>query len=244
MMTIPNLLTIGRISSSPCLPGSSSRAGSPRPVSLFVAGMSDAVDGFLARHFNQKSSFGAYMDPLADKTLLVTSFVVLCYIGLIPTWLMVITVARDLMILSGFFTLYFSGVRVEMRPLAVSKATTFLQLLTVFTMLGSSLITLPGSAYTRFFWSRPLFPSTAGGATSRRACHSSGSTADGGRRTELVRQTTRLLWERLAAAIKTVRHLDIAAASRPPNRLFGPPSSVLRPPSSVLCHPSSVSRFP
>ncbi|MFZ2448491.1 MAG: CDP-alcohol phosphatidyltransferase family protein [Syntrophobacteraceae bacterium] len=164
MMTIPNLLTIGRILLTPVLAWLILQGRLTSALVLFfIAGMSDAVDGFLARHFNQKSKFGAYMDPLADKALLVTSFVVLCYIGLIPTWLTVITVARDLMILSGFFALYLSGVKVEMRPLAVSKATTFFQLLTVFTMLGSSLIELPGPAYTALFLVTAAFSVYSGG---------------------------------------------------------------------------------
>ena len=151
-MTIPNLLTVGRIFLTPLLIWFILQGWLASAFLLFfVAGMSDAVDGYLARHFNQKTRFGAYMDPLADKILLVSSFIVLWYVGLCPWWLVAITSARDLMILCGFFYLYFSGTRVEMRPLTVSKATTFFQLLTVFTLLGSSFAPLPAPAYTALF---------------------------------------------------------------------------------------------
>lgn len=153
MMTIPNMLTIGRILLTPVLVWLI--VGGWRRTAFFlftVAGMSDAVDGFIARQFNQRSRLGAYMDPLADKILLVSTFIALWYAGKIPLWLIGITVGRDLVILSGFFCLYFSGVKVEVRPLAVSKATTFFQLLTIFSLLGEPLVPLPGAAYTTLFW--------------------------------------------------------------------------------------------
>ncbi len=151
-MTIPNLLTLSRILLTPVfvwlvLEGRLTSA----LLLFFVAGMTDAADGFIARFFDQKSRLGAHMDPLADKTLLVTSFIVLCYVGLIPSWLVLITVGRDLMIVSGICTLFCIGVRPEMHPLASSKATTFLQLFTVFVMLGSDLAPLPAWIYTVLF---------------------------------------------------------------------------------------------
>lgn len=151
-MTIPNMLTVGRILLTPVLVWLIVKGRLTYAALLFfIAGMSDAVDGFIARQFNQKSRFGAYVDPLADKILLVSSFIALWYAGKIPLWLVAITVGRDLLILSGFFYLYFSGLRVEMRPLVVSKATTFFQLLTIFALLGSELAPLPGAAYSSLF---------------------------------------------------------------------------------------------
>jgi cardiolipin synthase len=151
-MTIPNLLTIGRIFLTPVLLWLVlERRLTAAMCVFFVAGMTDALDGFIARYFNQKSRLGAYMDPLADKMLLVSSFIVLCQIGLIPLWLVIITVARDIMILSGVFFLYFSGVSVEMKPLTAGKATTFFQLSTVFLALGSDLIPFPQWTYASLF---------------------------------------------------------------------------------------------
>ncbi len=158
MMTIPNMLTVGRILLTPVLVWLIVRGWRITAFFLFsAAGMSDAVDGFIARQFNQKSRFGAYADPLADKILLVSSFMALWYAGKVPFWLIGITVGRDLIILLGFFYLYFSGVKVEMRPLAVSKATTFFQLFTVFSLLGEPLVQLPDAAYITLFWVTAAF---------------------------------------------------------------------------------------
>jgi len=144
-MTIPNLLTLLRIFLTPVLVWLllEGRFGTAFFV-FFVAGMTDALDGLLARLLNQKSRFGAYIDPLADKILLMTSFVILGYIGMIPRWLVIIVISRDMMILLGLFTLVFYQVKVEIKPVVSSKLTTFFQLLTVFLMLGSRLVQLPG----------------------------------------------------------------------------------------------------
>lgn len=151
-MTIPNFLTFGRILLTPVLVWLVLQDRLTTALFVFfVAGMSDALDGFIARFFDQKSRLGAFMDPLADKILLVTLFVVLSYIGLIPLWLLVITMGRDLMIVSGFLALHLSGVKVEMRPIGASKATTFFQLTTIFIVLGSKIISLPGWGYMILF---------------------------------------------------------------------------------------------
>ncbi len=151
-MTVPNLLTITRIFLTPLIVWFvfQGRLNSAFMV-FFLAGMTDAADGFIARYFNQKSRFGAYVDPVADKILLVSLFITLWYIGLVPIWLLFITTGRDVMIVGGFCKLYFSGVRVEIRPLVSSKANTFFQLLTVFLLLGRDLCRLPRPAYTGLF---------------------------------------------------------------------------------------------
>jgi cardiolipin synthase (CMP-forming) len=151
-MTVPNLLTLARISLTPVVVWLvlHDRLNSAF-ILFFLAGMTDAADGFIARYFNQKSRFGAYIDPVADKILLVSLFITLWYVGLVPLWLLVITTGRDLMIVGGVSALYFSGIKVEMHPLVSSKATTFFQLLTVFLLLGSNLVMLPGEVYTGLF---------------------------------------------------------------------------------------------
>ncbi|MCE5334718.1 MAG: CDP-alcohol phosphatidyltransferase family protein [Desulfobacteraceae bacterium] len=151
-MTIPNLLTIARILLTPVLVWLllNDRLTAAMVV-FFIAGLSDGLDGFLARVFNQHSRLGAYLDPLADKFLLVTSFVLLGYTGLMPVWLVIITVGRDLMILLGIFTLYHYRVNVEIKPLLSSKLTTLCQLAAIFAMLASSLIRLPDFMYTALF---------------------------------------------------------------------------------------------
>ena len=128
-----------------------------------IAGLTDALDGLLARGLNQKSRLGSYIDPLADKLLLVTSFLLLWNIGEIPFWLVIITVGRDLLILCGFFVLVFCRVRFEIKPLVSSKLTTLFQLGTVFTLLGKSILELPGWMYTALFVTTAGFSILSGG---------------------------------------------------------------------------------
>jgi cardiolipin synthase len=157
-MTIPNLLTIGRILLTPLFALFLLRKSMAAAFFVFlVAGLTDAFDGLLARVLNQKSRLGSHIDPLADKFLLVTSFVLLWNIGEIPLWLVCITVGRDLLILVGFFVLVICGVKFEIKPLAMSKLTTFFQLGTVFAILGKPILELPSWMYTTLFFTTAGF---------------------------------------------------------------------------------------
>ena len=163
-MTIPNLLTLSRIFLTPLLALLLLRHYMTAAFLVFcIAGLTDAFDGLLARGLNQKSRLGSYIDPLADKLLLVTSFLLLWDIGEIPLWLVIITVGRDLMILCGFFVLVFYRVRFEIKPLVSSKLTTLFQLGTVFTLLGKSILELPGWMYTALFVTTAGFSILSGG---------------------------------------------------------------------------------
>lgn len=101
-----------------------------------LAGITDGLDGFLARVLNQKTILGSYMDPIADKALLTSCFVTLSILGIVPSWLAVIVVSRDFMILFGISILFMLSVPFEIRPAFISKATTAIQLGTIFTALG------------------------------------------------------------------------------------------------------------
>ena len=94
-----------------------------------VAGVSDAVDGFVARHFNQRSKLGAYLDPMADKLLLVSVFVMLGYMGELPLWLVIAAVSRDALIVCAVVLSTVMGNPVEVKPLMVSKANTAFQII-------------------------------------------------------------------------------------------------------------------
>jgi cardiolipin synthase len=151
-MTIPNLLTLARILLTPLLAWLLLRRSMAMAFFVFlIAGLTDAFDGLFARVLNQKSRLGSYIDPLADKFLLVTSFVLLWDIGEIPLWLVSITVGRDLLILCGFFILVFCQVQFDIKPLVSSKLTTFFQLGTVFTLLGKFIWEFQGGMYTALF---------------------------------------------------------------------------------------------
>jgi cardiolipin synthase len=96
---------------------------------LFVAaGISDAVDGFLAKRFHMKSELGAYLDPLADKALIVSIYVALGIAGALPIFLVILVVSRDIMIISAFLLSWLVGKPMPIRPLLVSKANTVAQI--------------------------------------------------------------------------------------------------------------------
>jgi len=98
--------------------------------SLFLmAGVSDAVDGFLAKRFNMASELGAYLDPLADKALIVSIYVALGIAGALPISLVILVVSRDIMIISGFMLSWLVGKPMPARPLLVSKANTVAQII-------------------------------------------------------------------------------------------------------------------
>ncbi|HUL10747.1 MAG TPA: CDP-alcohol phosphatidyltransferase family protein [Methylococcaceae bacterium] len=105
-------------------------------LALFVvAGVSDALDGFLAKHFNWQSRLGSYLDPLADKLLLVSCFLGAGWLGLIPIWLVVAVLLRDLVIVTGAIAYYFLLRPFEGRPHLTSKLNTFFQLVLIVAVL-------------------------------------------------------------------------------------------------------------
>ena len=105
---------------------------------LFViAGFSDGLDGYLARHYGWTSRFGSVIDPLADKFLLMSCFATLVWLGNIPLWLFAIVLFRDLWIMSGVVAYHFLIGQPEFTPRALSKLNTFLQILLVGLLLFS-----------------------------------------------------------------------------------------------------------
>jgi len=95
---------------------------------FILAGVSDAIDGAIARHFNQQSTLGLYLDPLADKALLISVFVGLSLLDQLPAWLAVAVVSRDLLIIAAVLLSYIMGQPVTVRPLLVSKMNTLAQI--------------------------------------------------------------------------------------------------------------------
>jgi len=135
-MNIPNILTLLRILLVPIIviflmQGAFLKA----LIVLAVSGLTDALDGFLARILNQQTVLGAYLDPIADKALLVSCFVTLSIKGVIPGWFTVIVISRDFIILGGIAILSIMSIPYEIRPSLVSKITTALQLFTVLVFL-------------------------------------------------------------------------------------------------------------
>ncbi len=100
-----------------------------------IAGISDGVDGFLAKRFAWQSRLGSILDPLADKLLLVCSFLSLAWLGLIPLALVVAVMLRDLLIVLGAIAFHYRYGRFEMQPTRVSKVNTFFQIVLVLAVV-------------------------------------------------------------------------------------------------------------
>jgi cardiolipin synthase len=95
---------------------------------FLAAGISDAVDGFLAKRFGMKTELGAYLDPLADKTMLVSIYVTLAIVAAIPLWLVILVVSRDIMIVSAVILSWLVDKPVKLKPHPVSKLNTVAQI--------------------------------------------------------------------------------------------------------------------
>lgn len=136
-MTLPNLITIARVVMVPLIILAMTKDEMLTAFVLFLlAGVSDGLDGFIARQFNQKSEFGAWLDPIADKLLLVSVFVMLGWLGALPEWLVIFAVSRDAMIVGAVVLSSLLGNAVEIRPLLVSKANTMFQIILVVLVLA------------------------------------------------------------------------------------------------------------
>lgn len=135
-LTLPNLITILRLLLVPAVVAALLTGHTEAALAGFlVAGISDGVDGFIARHFNQRSKLGTWLDPLADKLLLVSTFLALAALGELPLWLAAIAVGRDMAILLGLGLAGAAGRPIEVKPLFVSKANTAVQIVLVAVVL-------------------------------------------------------------------------------------------------------------
>ncbi|MEN8763139.1 MAG: CDP-alcohol phosphatidyltransferase family protein [Thiogranum sp.] len=133
---IPNLITAGRILLVPPVGWALIQQHFLLALVLFfIAGISDAADGFLAKYYGWTSRLGALLDPLADKFLLVTAYLALWWIGLLPFWLLVLVAARDVVIVGGAVAYNYHIERLEAEPTLISKLNTLLQILLVLLVI-------------------------------------------------------------------------------------------------------------
>ena len=137
-LNIPNMITLGRLLAVPVTVWLILNDFIFAAFWLFVAaGISDAIDGFLAKRWNQVTEFGAYLDPLADKALLASVFITLGVQGHLESWLVILVVFRDVMIV-GAVVLFQTMVRsLEMDPLFISKVNTLAQIILAALVLGA-----------------------------------------------------------------------------------------------------------
>jgi cardiolipin synthase len=131
-MNLPNYITLARIVMVPFFIGLMIYHHYRIAVVVFlVACATDALDGMIARLKNQKTDLGAFLDPIADKLLIVSAFVTLVLRGILPVWLVMVVVSRDVILVLGSIVIYYTGHEFKARPSVIGKATTFLQLLVV-----------------------------------------------------------------------------------------------------------------
>ena len=143
-MSVANLITLARLLAAPLAIWLILDDQIAAAFWVFVAaGVSDAVDGFIAKRLDQRSPLGALLDPIADKTLLVSLFVALGLAGRLPNWLVILVVFRDLLIVGGFLLATAVSHPLRTRPLAVSKLNTALQIILVAIVLAQLGLGLP-----------------------------------------------------------------------------------------------------
>jgi cardiolipin synthase len=127
-VSIPNIITLGRILLVPFIVWAIASNQMEVAFAIFiVAGVSDAIDGFLAKRFNMASELGALLDPLADKALLVSIYIALGIWGAVPRWIVILVVSRDIMIVTAVIVSWLVGKPIPMKPLMVSKLNTVAQ---------------------------------------------------------------------------------------------------------------------
>ena len=136
-LTVPNFITIARLLGVPLIVWLMIADRFFEATLLFIiAGISDAADGFIAKRYGAASELGAYLDPIADKALLVSVFVTLGFKGLLPAWLIVLAVSRDILIIGGMLLAYVLSNPMEVRPLWISKINTTAQIVLIALILG------------------------------------------------------------------------------------------------------------
>ena len=128
-MNVPNLISLGRLASVPVAVWLILNGHYGWAFWLFVvAGISDAVDGFVAKQFGQETVIGKYLDPLADKALLASVFITLGHAGHMPLWLVIVVISRDVMILAGALIGLMLTDRYAVQPMLPSKVNTVAQI--------------------------------------------------------------------------------------------------------------------
>jgi cardiolipin synthase len=137
-MSLPNIITIARILLVPLTVWFLvSEAYFLGFLAFLTAGVSDGVDGYIARRYNLKTELGAYLDPLADKALLVSIYVTLGFQRDLPAWLVILVVSRDVLIVGAVILSLLMGKPLKMQPLFVSKANTAFQIALAVAVLAN-----------------------------------------------------------------------------------------------------------
>jgi cardiolipin synthase len=162
-ISIPNILTLVRILLTPVFVILLLRDLFPMALLVFaIAGVSDGLDGLIARYMNQRTALGAYLDPAADKLLLVSAFVSLAVLGVIPPWATVIVITRDVIIVLGLAILTLTEKKYEINPSMVSKCTTTAQIITVLVTLYDPARVKLAMLHPVLLWSTAILTTLSG----------------------------------------------------------------------------------
>ncbi len=141
---LPNLITVLRLALVPPMAWLLAQGRFLEALWVFLLmGLSDGLDGFLAKRFGWQTALGAYLDPVADKVMLMTAFLTLGVLGLLPWWLVAAVILRDLIIIGGAAAYYILVHRLEMAPTYLSKLNTVTQISLVLVVIVAQLIPLP-----------------------------------------------------------------------------------------------------
>lgn len=169
-VNIANIVTILRLLLAPVVMWLLMEGEAAAAFGLFLfAGITDAIDGMIAKRFGQETELGAYLDPVADKVLLVSVFVTLGILQELPAWLVLLAVSRDGLIVGGVLLSYTLGNPLEMSPLRISKANTLVQICLVATVLahkalGAQSFMLMAQAIDYLVWFTAFTTTASGGA--------------------------------------------------------------------------------
>ena len=148
ILNIPNVLTLARIILTPFIVFAILEEQPVMALLLMgVAGLTDMLDGAIARYLDQRSTVGAYMDPLADKLMLISTIVTLYMIDQLPLFLFLAVVFRDIIIMVGAIAYEMVTHQLEMQPSMTSKITTALQITLVLTVLAEMAWQIPGELF-------------------------------------------------------------------------------------------------
>ncbi len=162
-INIPNILTVLRILLTPLFVIFLLRDLFFFALLTFsIAAISDGLDGLLARYFNQYTVLGAYLDPIADKLLLTSAFVSLAVLKIIPGWLAVIVISRDVLIVTGISVFAIADIQIDMQPRFLSKCTTVVQVLTIFLTLLDPKFSSANTIQWSMFWFTAGITTTSG----------------------------------------------------------------------------------
>ena len=135
---LPNLITLGRLVLVPLIIDMIVTQRWVEAFAIFlIAGISDGVDGFLAKRFDLRTELGAYLDPVADKALLVSIYVTLAVVAVLPQWIAILAVSRDVMIIGAVVISWLLDKPIEIRPLIIYKLNTTAQIVFAAAVLAA-----------------------------------------------------------------------------------------------------------